>query len=96
MMRGFPLDDQCKDFGGLCREVDGEGDPRIYCTGYSDDTGNVQTACAECKAYVKNVTPWKGERNGVLPGLITIDELIEAAEEQQGFPVFGLPEDDSI
>ena len=96
MVRGFPLDEQCKEFGELCREVDGDGDPRIFCTGYSNDAGDVQTFCAECKAYVKNVTPWKGERNGVLPGQISIDELLADAEEQQGVPLTQLPEYDSI
>ena len=39
VMRGFALDDQCKDFGWILKEVDGKGDPRRFCTGISDETG---------------------------------------------------------
>lgn len=76
-MRGFPLDDQCKDFGGIIREADGKGDPRRFCTGYSDDNGSVHEDCVSCKAFIKNMTPWMGERDGVLPGQISIDEYMK-------------------
>ena len=75
MLRGFSLDDQCRDFGEILREVDGPGDPRRFCTGYSFE-GEVNPDCAMCKAYAENAGPWAGERNGVLPGQITIDEIL--------------------
>ena len=84
VLRGFALDDQCKDFGGIIREADGKGDPRRFCTGYSvDEGGKLQEQCAICKAYIGNVTPWDGERNGVLPGQISIEEYMKSEDEKE-------------
>ena len=33
VLRGFALDGQCKDFGGIIREADGKGDPRRFAPG---------------------------------------------------------------
>ena len=85
VIRGFALDDQCRDFGGILREIDGKGDPRRFCTGISDETGGgVSPSCKTCKAFVKNATPWNGERDGVLPGQISIDEYMEEIRKTEG------------
>lgn len=85
VMRGRPLDDQCRDFGGIMREIDGKGDPRRYCTGYSViDSGEIHKGCASCKAFYGNATPWKGERDGILPGQISMDEYMRGNENDNG------------
>lgn len=81
VLRGMPLDDQCKDFGGIIREADGRGDPRRYCTGYSDGEG-VSQSCSACKAFIKNMVPWRGERFGVLPGQISIDDILKNDDKE--------------
>lgn len=82
-VRGFPLDDDCRS-AGIIREADGQGDPRRYCSGYTNPiTGETKPDCVTCKAHIDNVTPWKGERNGVLPGQISIEEYLHERERER-------------
>ena len=79
-VRGYPLDDDCRTTG-IIREADGAGDPRRYCSGICDpETGQIEMKCVVCKAHIDNVTPWKGERNGVLPGQISVEEYLQEKE----------------
>ena len=62
-VRGYPLDDDCRT-AGIIREADGAGNPRRYCSGYKDTaTEEIKPDCLECKAYIDNIVPWKGERS---------------------------------
>ena len=84
-LRGYPLDDNCKKLAAIVRDVDGAGDPRKFCTGIiDDDTRHICKPCRDCKAYRENATPWNGERFGVLPGQITIDEILKRQDEGGG------------
>ncbi len=82
-LRGYPLDDNCKKLAAIVNDVDGAGDPRKFCTGIDDGEGVCET-CANCKACAVNATPWNGERFGVLPGQITVDEILQQQEEGGG------------
>ena len=77
------LDERCREDAEIVREVDGKGDPRKFCTGYSEGD-ELNPGCAICKAYAENATPWNGERFGVLPGQITIDEVLQRQEGGEG------------
>ena len=79
-VRGYPLDDDCRE-AVIVREADGVGDPRRYCCGIHDpETDQLEMKCVICKAHIENLVPWKGERNGVLPGQISIEEYLQEKE----------------
>ena len=76
-MRGDKLDADCKYKSVIVRDADGPGDPRQFCSGIMDElTKDIKDKCTACKAYVENAKPWPGERFGILPGQISIDEFL--------------------
>ena len=60
------------------------GSEKILHGNIGRNRGGVSPSCETCKAFVKNATPWNGERDGILPGQISIDEYMEEIRKTEG------------